>query len=182
MKLLFDFFPIVLFFVFFKFSGIYTATIVSIVAVVIQVAIVWIKNRRVDTSYKITLFCMLILGGSTLFFHNPLFIKLKPTIIYWISAIVLIISSSIGKSNLVEKLMGKNIVLSPLIWKRMNFSWAGFLLLMGTANLYVAYSYNTDIWVNFKFFGGLGLTVLFVLIQAVYLSRCAHFTFGDTQR
>lgn len=182
MKLLFDFFPIVLFFVFFKVSGIYTATAITMAASVLQVLICWLKNKRVDNVYKLTLGFVVILGGATLFFHEPVFIKWKPTVVYWISAFALVVGHWLGKVNLLQKLMEKNMTLSPLIWNRLSLSWASFLFLMGFLNLYIAYSYDTDTWVNFKFFGGLGLTALFVVIQAIYLSRYAHFTFGDTQR
>ena len=182
MKLLFDFFPIVLFFIFFKLSGIYTATVVTIFASIAQVLICWIKNKRVDNVYKITLAFVVVLGSATLFFHNPVFIKWKPTVVYWVSGFALIISHFLGKTNLLYKLMSKNITLPSSIWNRLSMSWAIFLLIMGVMNLYVAYSYDTNTWVNFKFFGGLGLTALFVLVQAVYLSRNAQFTFGDTQQ
>lgn len=182
MKLLFDFFPIVLFFLFFKLFGIYTATMVTMVASILQVLICWLKNRRVDTVYQLTFIFVVVLGSATLFFHNPVFIKWKPTVVYWISAGALMINYWMGKTNLLQKLMGKTMTLPTLAWNRLSFSWATFLFLMGMANLYVAYFYTTDIWVNFKFFGGLGLTIVFVLIQAIYLSRYAHFTFGDTQQ
>ncbi len=182
MKLLFDFFPIVLFFLFFKLSGIYVATAVTIAASVLQVLICWIKDKHVENTYKVTLAFVVVLGSATLFLHDPLFIKWKPTVVYWISAMALIISHFCGKSNLLQKLMGKNIELPSLVWSRISFSWAFFLFLMGIINLYIAYSYDTNTWVNFKFFGGLGLTALFVLFQAIYLSRYAHFTFGDTKR
>lgn len=182
MKLLFDFFPIVLFFVFFKLSGIYVATMITMVASALQVLLCWLKNRRVDTVYKVTLAFVLVLGSATLFFHNPVFIKWKPTVVYWVSALALIMSHILGKKNLLERLMEKNITLSLAVWNRLSFSWAIFLFFMGVGNLYIAYIYDTNTWVNFKFFGGLGLTAVFVLIQAVYLSRNAHFTFGDTQQ
>jgi intracellular septation protein len=186
MKLLFDFFPIVLFFIFFKLSGIYVATTITIIASVLQVLICWIKDKKVENTYKITLAFVVVLGGATLLFHNPVFIKWKPTVVYWVSAIALIVShifsKKSGEHNLMKRLMGKNMMLPMLIWTRINFSWALFLFLMGSMNLYIAYYYDTDTWVNFKFFGGLGLTALFVFIQAIYLSRYAHFTFGDTKR
>ncbi len=182
MKLLFDFFPIVLFFVFFKWMGIYTATIVTILASILQVLICWLKNRRVDNVYKLTLVFVVVLGGATLFFHDPMFIKWKPTVVYWLSASALLFNRFFGRSNYLEKLLGKNMQLSLQAWNYLSLSWTVFLFIMGVANLYIAYSFDTDTWVNFKFFGGLGLTAVFVLIQAIYLSRYAHFTFGDTQR
>jgi intracellular septation protein len=111
-----------------------------------------------------------------------MFIKWKPTVVYWISACALLYNRFFSQSNCLQKLMGKNIQLPSHAWSYLSLSWAAFLSLMGVANLYIAYSYDTNTWVNFKFFGGLGLTAVFVVIQAIYLSRCAQFTFGDTPR
>ncbi len=182
MKLLFDFFPILLFFIFFKMSGIYTATVVTILASIAQVLVCWFKTRKIEAVYKWTLVFVVILGGATLLFHDPLFIKWKPTVVYWISAGALLFNRFFGQSNCLQKLMGKNMQLSSHSWNLLSLSWAVFLFFMGIANLYIAYSFDTDTWVNFKFFGGLGLTAIFVLVQAIYLSRYAHFNFGDTQR
>lgn len=182
MKLLFDFFPILLFFLCFKLFGIYTATTVTIIASILQVVICWVKNKQIDLSYKITLGFVIFLGGATLLFHNPVFIKWKPTVVYWVSAAAIVISYLWKRVNLLQKLMEKNVTLSKLTWNRLNLSWTLFLFFMGAVNLYVAYAFNTETWVNFKFFGGLGLTALFVLIQALYLSRYANFTFGETRQ
>lgn len=171
MKLLADFFPIILFFIAYKFYGIYVATGVAIGASTIQVAVFWVKNRRVETMHIITLVLILVLGGATLFLHNEMFIKWKPTAINWIFALVFMGSQFIGSKPLIKKMMEKNVSLPDVIWSRLNLSWVIFFALMGLANLYVIYNFDTNTWVNFKLFGVLGLTVVFVLIQAMYLTR-----------
>lgn len=171
MKLLFDIFPIILFFICYKFYGIYTATTIAMVGSFIQVVLFRIREQRYEKMHLISLALIIILGSATLFFHDPSFIKLKPTGIYWLSALAFIGSFFIGKKTLIQKMIDSNIDLPPSIWNRLNFSWAVFFILMGTINLYVAHYYDTDVWVNFKLFGGAGLTLLFVFIQALYLTR-----------
>ncbi|GAB4391218.1 MAG: septation protein A [Gammaproteobacteria bacterium] len=171
MKLLFDFLPIVLFFITFKLYGIYIATSTAIIISVLQVGIFWLKNRRFENMHLITLAIITLLGGATLFFHNELFIKWKPTTINWILALAFLSSQYIGSKPLIQRLMDSNVNLPTTIWLRINTSWVIFFLLMGTANLYVAYNFDTNTWVNFKLFGVLGLTLVFVVIQAIYLTR-----------
>jgi intracellular septation protein len=171
MKLLFDFFPIVLFFIVYKFFGIYTATAVAMVASVTQVVFYRLKFQHYDKMHLISLVIIVVLGGATLFFHNPWFIKWKPTGIYWLSALVFFGSSFIGSKPVIQKMMEANVSLSNTIWHRLNSAWSIFFILMGALNLYVAYYYDTDAWVNFKLFGGVGLTLLFVFIQAFYLTK-----------
>lgn len=171
MKLLFDFLPVLLFFTAYKFYGIFVATGVAIAASILQVAIFWFKNRRIEPMHIITLVLIVTLGGATLLFYNELFIKWKPTAINWAFALVFLGSQLFMSKPLIQKMMEKNVQLPTLIWKRLNLSWAVFFFLMGDANLYVIYHFDTDTWVNFKLFGVLGLTVLFVIIQAIYLTR-----------
>ncbi len=171
MKLLFDFFPIVLFFICYKFFGIYTATAVAIAASVAQVIFYRLKHQHYEKMHLISMALITILGGATLFFHNPWFIKWKPTGIYWLSSVVFIGSTFIGKKPLIQKMMDGNISLPTQIWNRLNIAWALFFIVMGALNLYVAYHYDTDFWVNFKLFGGAGFTLLFVFFQALYLTR-----------
>lgn len=171
MKLLFDFFPILLFFLVYKFFDIYTATAVAMFASVSQVAIYRLKYQHYEKMHVISLAIIMVLGSATLFFHNPWFIKWKPTGIYWLSSIIFFGSSYIGTKPLIQKMMEANIKLSTKIWHRLNMAWSLFFVIMGALNLYVAYHYDTDAWVNFKLFGGVGFTLLFVLIQAFYLTK-----------
>ncbi|HAT1972098.1 TPA: septation protein A [Legionella pneumophila] len=171
MKLLFDFFPIVLFFIVYKFFGIYTATAVAMIASLSQVALYRLKFQHYEKMHLFSLAIIMLLGGATLFFQNPWFIKWKPTGIYWLSALVFFSSSYIGSKPLIQKMMETNINLTTKIWYRLNLAWTLFFIVMGALNLYVAYHYDTDVWVNFKLFGGVGFTLLFVLIQAFYLTK-----------
>lgn len=171
MKIFFDFFPIILFFITYKFAGIYYATAVAIGASLLQVGFLWLKNKRLETMPVITLFCVVFLGGATLIFHNELFIKWKPTAIYWIFSLLFLATQFIGNKPLIRRLMEEKVVLPDAVWKKLNLSWVIFFLVMGALNIFVAYHFSTDIWVDFKLFGSLGLTVVFVLIQAVYMTR-----------
>lgn len=171
MKLLFDFFPILIFFISYKLFGIYNATAIAMGAVLIQVGFYRLKHQRYEKMHLISLALIFVLGGATLFFHNPWFIKWKPTGIYWLTSLVFLGSSFIGSKPLIQKMMDGNISLPQKIWYRLNYAWAVFFILMGGLNLYVAYFYSTDFWVNFKLFGGAGFTLVFVFLQAIYLTR-----------
>ena len=174
MKLLFDFFPIVLFFIAFKFAGIYIATIATMIAACLQVSIYWLKYRRFEILHIITLVTLLILGGSTLLLHNELFIKWKPTAIYWIFALTFLGSHFIGEKLLIQRLLDKQIKLPLFAWQRLNTMWIVFFVLMGTLNLYVVYHFNTNVWVNFKLFGTFGLSLVFLVIQGIYLQKSGY--------
>ena len=171
MKLLLDFFPIVLFFVAYKFAGIYTATAVAIVATVAQIA--WLRWRtgRVEAMQWVSLGVIVLFGGATLLAHDDTFIKWKPTILYWLMGGALLLGQLIWKRNLLKTLLGDKVKLPEVAWTGMRRSWTGFFAAMGALNLWVAYSFDTDTWVNFKLFGGMGLMVLFVIGQSVWLGR-----------
>ncbi len=171
MKFLFDFFPVVLFFVGYKIWGIYTATAIAMVASLVQVFLYRIIYQRYEKTHLFSLGIIFVLGGATLIFHNEWFIKWKPTGVYWLSAILFLGSNLITSKPLIQRIMESNICLHNAIWIRLNYAWAVFFIIMGTINIYVAYNYSTDIWVNFKLFGGIGLTLLFVFIQAIYLTK-----------
>lgn len=171
MKLLFDFLPIFLFFLTYKFYGIYIATAIAMVTSLFQVGFHRIKHQRYEKMHLISLGLIFVLGGATLFFHNPWFIKWKPTAIYWLTSLVFLGSNWIGKKTLIQKMMEHNINLPQQTWTLLNTAWAMFFIMMGSLNLYIAYSFTTDTWVNFKLFGGAGLTLIFVFLQAIYLSR-----------
>lgn len=171
MKLLFDFFPIVIFFVCYKYFGIYVATAVAMLASLMQVLFFRLKHQRYEKMHLISFALVMVLGSATLFFHNPWFIKWKPTGIYWLSSMIFFGSAFIGEKTITQKMMGSNISLPPKIWARLNMAWAIFFIIMGALNLYVAYNYNTDAWVNFKLFGGAGITLVFVFLQAIYLTQ-----------
>ncbi|MEM1243229.1 MAG: septation protein A [Pseudomonadota bacterium] len=171
MKLLFDFFPILVFFVCFKLYGIYFATAAFLIASILQMAYQWYKHRHFEQMHIVT-FCLgMVFGTATLLLHDALFIKWKPTVIYWACSIVFITSQFFGAKPLIERMLEANISLPRPIWYRLNWSWSIFFILMGIINLYVIYHYSTNTWVNFKLFGMLGMTIVFILIQAVYMSK-----------
>ena len=171
MKLLFDLFPVILFFAAFKLGDIYIATAVAIIATFAQIGWVWFKHRKVDTMLWVSLAIIVVFGGATLFFHNPTFIKWKPTALYWMFGVVLLGSAWLLQRNLIRKMLEAQIKLPDPVWTRLNLAWAGFFIAMGLLNLYVAYNYSEETWVNFKMFGGMGLMLAFVLAQGFYLSR-----------
>lgn len=171
MKLFFDFFPIALFFIAYKLFGIYVATAIAMAAAVFQVIFYRLKHQHYEKVHLLSLGIIMVLGSATLFFHDPWFIKWKPTGIYWLMALLFLGSTFVGQKTLIQKIMENNISLPQRIWKRLNLIWFTFFGLMGFLNLYIAYHYDTDTWVNFKLFGGLGLTFVFVFFQAVYLAK-----------
>lgn len=179
MQILFDLFPVLLFFAAYKFGGIYAATGAAIAASALQVGFVWFRHRRVEKMHLVTLALILVLGGATLLLHDNRFIMWKPTLVNWLFAAAFLGSALIGEKTVVERMMGDRIALPRPVWRRLNWSWALFFALLGGANLYVAFYYGLDlpaerreeIWVNFKLFGMMGLTVAFAAAQVFYLSR-----------
>jgi intracellular septation protein len=171
MKLFFDFFPILLFFIAYKFFDIYVATAVAIAATFLQVTFTWLKTRKVATMQLTTLAIIVIFGGLTLYLHDEQFIKWKPTVINWLFAGAFLGSQIFGQKTAIERMMGSSLTLPKPIWCRLNLSWVTFFLIMGSANLYVMSHYDRDTWVNFKLFGMLGLTFMFIVLQSLYLSR-----------
>jgi len=171
MKLLFDFFPILLFFITYKFYDIYAATAVAIAASFIQVGISWFKTRKIEPMHIITLLIIVVFGGLTLYLQDEMFIKWKPTVINWLFGVAFLASQIFGERTFIERMMSTNLTLPKPVWRRLNLSWAVFFIVLGGVNLFVMYTYDTETWVSFKLFGMLGLTFVFVLLQSVYLSR-----------
>jgi intracellular septation protein len=200
MKFLFDFLPIALFFGCFKYaenhkdwaaafatqhfgfmvSGgsvgvkqapVLLATVVVIVATLAQVAWLKLRHRKVDTMLWVSLVLVVVLGGLTIWFHNETFIKWKPSVLYWAMGTALWLSPLLAGKNLLKVMLGEQLQLPARVWHRLNFAWVAFFAGMGLLNLWVAYSFSTDTWVNFKLFGGIGLMVVFTIAQGLYLSR-----------
>ena len=170
MKFLFDLLPVVLFFVAFKLADIYVATAVAIGTTVLQVAWLKLRRQRVPGMLWASLAIIVVFGGATLLLQDETFIKWKPTVLYWLFAAVLA-GSALMRRNLIRSVMSQEMQLPDAIWARLNISWIVFFAFMGAANLYVAFSYPLDTWVNFKLFGGIGLMLLFVVGQALVLAR-----------
>lgn len=172
MKFLYDFFPILLFFIAYKMYDIFVATAVAIVASFVQVILFWIKHRRFENMQLITLGLIALLGGATLMFQDENFIKWKPSVVNWLFAVVFLGSQWIGEKPLIQRLMEQHIQVDhPRVWTVVNLSWVGFFIFSGLLNLYVAFNFSTDVWVNFKLFGLMGLTFVFVIIQGIYLTQ-----------
>ena len=171
MKFLFDLFPVVLFFVAFKLAGIYVATAVAIVATFLQVGWLKLRGKRVDPMLWASLGIIAVFGGATLFLQDETFIKWKPTVLYWLLGSVLAFAALVFRRNLIRSMLSQQVQLPDAVWSRLNWSWVGFFAFMGALNLYVAFNYSTDLWVNFKLFGGMGLMLLFVVVQAAFLAR-----------
>ncbi len=171
MKLLFDLFPVILFFAAFKLFGIYAATAAAIGATIAQVA--WTKWRhgKVDTMLWVSFGIITLFGGATLLLHDETFIKWKPSILYWVFSAALLLSNLLFKKNLMRALMQEKLTLPVRVWNRVNLSWCLFFAVLGVVNLYVAFNYSTDTWVNFKLFGATGMMLVFVVVQAMVLSK-----------
>jgi intracellular septation protein len=196
MKLLFDLFPVILFFATFKFAEkdpawaagwvaallgggavdakqapILLATVVVIVATVAQIAWVRFRHGKVDKMLWVSLVLVVVFGGLTLAFQDETFIKWKPTILYWVFSATLAFAALVLKKNPIKAMLGEQMTLPEPVWARVNLSWVGFFAFMGALNLFVAYNFSTDAWVNFKLFGGMGLLFAFVIVQGVMLSK-----------
>lgn len=170
MKLLFDFFPVVAFFVAFKLYDIFVATAVIIVAAVLQIVIHWFWKRSFNRMHIASTVLILIFGAITLTLRNELFIQWKPTVLYWLFASIFLASQYFGEKPIVQRIMQEAVQLDPVRWRRLNMMWVAFFAILGAVNLYVVYNFDENTWVNFKLFGILGLTVIFVLLQGVWLA------------
>jgi intracellular septation protein len=170
MQLLADYLPLILFFVAFKWQGIYVATAVAIVASVIQIAWLRFKRGRVEVVHWLSLAIIVVFGGATLALQDDTFIRWKPTVLYGVFGAILAIGRVAYRKNLLACLM-KGVVLPDSVWSRLTWAWVAFFAFMGATNLYVAYSYPLDTWVNFKVWGGIGLFLVFAVAQGFWLSR-----------
>ncbi|MBO5657951.1 MAG: septation protein A [Duodenibacillus sp.] len=194
MKLLFDLFPVILFFATFKYgeshaaelarylqqsfggefdpsqAPILAATVVAVLASIVQVGITLAKGKRPEVMHWISLGIIVVFGSLTIWLHNEMFIKWKPTILYWVFATILVFGTLTGK-NFMIKLMGKSIQLPMRAWDAMQKAWIVFFSLVGALNLVVAYLFETATWVNFKLFGLLGLTLMFTLGIGVWVAK-----------
>ena len=173
MKLFLDFFPVVLFFIVFKLFDVFTATAVAIAATVLQIAWVRYKYGRVELMQWISLGLIGVFGGATLMFHDENFIKFKPSVLYVVMALALWIGHFAFRKNFIKKLMAEQIQVPDEVGQVLVHAWGAFFCFMAGLNLWVAYHFDTDTWVNFKLFGGMGLMFVFVVLQAVYLSTKA---------
>ncbi|WP_034915148.1 MULTISPECIES: septation protein A [Erwinia] len=171
MKQLLDFLPLVVFFVFYKLYDIFVASGALIVATALALVASWVLYRKVEKMTIVTFVLVAVFGTLTLVFHNDEFIKWKVTVIYTLFAAALVFSQFWMKQPLIQTMLGKELTLPALAWRRLNVAWAIFFLACGLANIYVAFWMPQEIWVNFKVFGLTGLTLLFTLFSGVYIYR-----------
>lgn len=171
MKFLFDLFPVILFFIAYKFAGIYAATGVAMAATFAQIGWLWFRGRKIDTMLWISLVIITVFGGLTLLLQDKSFIQWKPTVLYWAFAATLLGGALFMKKNFIRMLLAEQMELPESAWTRLNWSWIGFFVFMGIANLLVAFNFSEDDWVNFKLFGATGLMLVFVLGQGLLLSK-----------
>jgi len=162
---------VILFFVTFKLSDIYVATAVAIGATFLQIGALALLKKKVEPMLWISLVIIVLFGGATLVLRDEMFIKWKPTVLYWLFAAVLAGAELLLRKNLIRAMLGQQVQLPAPVWARLNWSWVAFFVFMGVVNLAVAFNFTTDQWVNFKLFGATGLMLLFVIGQAMYLAR-----------
>lgn len=173
-KFLFDLFPLILFFALFKATDdIFIATAGAIVASFLQIGWIRLKGNPIETTHWINLGVIVVFGGATLYFHNEVFIKWKPTVLYWLFAGILVGARWLLGRNIMQHLMGKQITLMPAVWDKLNLMWSGFFVVAGCLNLFVAFSghFTESQWVNFKVFGLMALLIVFVILQSLWLSK-----------
>lgn len=175
MNTLLEFLPVVVFFAVYQFVGgveaVYPATLAAILTAILTLGLQWLRHRRVERRALVMLAVLVVLGGLTLALRDPRYIKLKPTLVSWLTALIFLGSQFIGERPLIERAMGGSLKAPAFAWRRLNLAWVGFFFLLGALNLFVAQTYSTDLWVDFKLFGILGLTLVFSVLQAFWLMR-----------
>lgn len=171
MKGMVELLPVILFFVSYKFYDIYVATIVAMIAAVITAGVSWIHKKKLEVRNIIPLAVIIVFGGATLLLEDPIYIKWKPTVVTWLMGLIFLVSQFIFKKALFKKLMGAKLELPDHVFNRLNMLWGLFFLIIGTVNLVVAYTCDTNTWVNFKLFGVSGMTLIFAVVQSFYIFR-----------
>jgi len=179
-KILLDFLPIVLFFVAFKYYNLMIATQVAIVASLLQLIWLRLSTGKIQKVNLVSFLSILILGGATLLLKDDIFVKWKPTAVYWLLATALFFSQLFGKKPLIQHLGETGIQLPAKIWRQLNIIWGVFFGAMGVANLYVVYNFDTNVWVNFKLLGTLGLTLVFIICQSIYMAKHSQIQNGNS--
>jgi intracellular septation protein len=211
MKLLIDFLPVILFFVTFKLASsraaeaaawatqhlgfmvaggvvgageapILLATVVVVIATLVQVAAMLALGKKVEPALWVSLALIVVLGGLTIYLRSETFIKWKPTLLYAVMALVLTVAHLGWRKNLMRSLLGSQLALPDGVWLRLLWLWVAFFAAMAIVNIWVAYSFPTEVWVNFKLFGLMGLMIVFVLAQGVYLSKHLPDQVGKSDR
>lgn len=170
MKMLFDFMPILIFFTAYMLKDIYFATWVAIVTAVLQVGGYWLKFKRFETMQVISLVMIVIFGGATLLLHDPIFIKWKFSVVYWLTGLFFLSTLFIGEKTLVQRVMDHQISLPEPVWRNLNLSWVAYFMILGFVNIMIAFRLSTEHWMYFKL-GVIGISFLFVLGQSFYIAQ-----------
>ena len=172
-KIIFDFLPLILFFIALKLGDIYIATKVAMAATVLQIIWLKVKRQRIEASHWLNLIVIVLFGGLTIYLQDENFIKWKPTVLYWIFALIIAGALLISNNNLIKRLMGTQITLPEPVWTKLAYSWSAFFALMGILNLFVAFSgyFTIDQWATFKVFGLTILLIVFVIGQSLVLAK-----------
>lgn len=174
MKFITDLFPVILFVVAYQLYDIYVATQVLMASVVLQLVLLKLLGKPIEKMHWITLVLVLAFGGLTLGLHDPQFIMWKPTVINWMFAAALLLSQVFMQRGILRRMLDSVAHFPDFVIARLNWAWAFFLFSLGVLNLYVAYNFSEQAWVNFKLFGLMGLSLLFVVGQSLYLARHMH--------
>lgn len=172
MKLLFEFLPLILFFIAFKWLGIFVATGVAIATAVLQFAWMKLRGKPIGTMQWISLGVIVVFGGATLLLEDDFYIRLKPTVLYWACASTLFVGRVFFNASWLQKVMPKDeLVLPEAVWAKLTWAWIVFFVGMGCLNLYVGLNYSLDTWANFKVWWSMGIILAFSLAQGVYMAR-----------
>ena len=183
MKLILDFFPIVIFFIVYKMTGdLITATAVLIPATILQMVYTKWSTGKIEKMQLVTLVMVVFFGGMTVLLKDGDFIKWKPTVVNWLFGGVFLASQFVGKKPVVQRIMEQGVQLPHKAWRGLNQAWVGFFISMGVVNLYVAFNYSEETWVDFKLFGMLGLTLVFIVAQGFYIAKYMSHQSDTTQQ
>jgi intracellular septation protein len=178
MQLLIDFGPVIAFVVAYWLTDFKTAVLVIMAAVVVQVAATWLRSRTVSKMAIVSAALVLAFGGISLVLNNELIFKWKPTVLYWAMAIAFAISAFVGRKTLAQRMLeavpNEEFKLAAADWTRLNLMWVVYFAISGLANIFVAYTFDEATWVNFKLFGLMGLTLVFVVVQSMWIANRAE--------
>lgn len=169
-KIIFEFFPIIIFFIAYKASNIFTATSIALIVEIVRIVHNIVLCHTLTKVRIFNFFLVLVLGTTTIYFHNPVFIKWKVTILYWLFGITFISSAILRKKYIIREVIKKEINLPIKDWRNIDISWGVFFILLGILNLIVAYHCSTDSWVKFKLFGTPGIITIFILVQISFVA------------
>ena len=171
MKFLFDLFPVVLFFIFYKIYDIYIATAALMAATYIQIILLYLFKKKIEKMIIFTAIVLTVFGGMTLFFQSNVFIMWKPSIIYWVFGLVILVANKFYNKNLIQMSLGTQVELKKQYWQNLSCSTALFFIFLGFLNIYIAQNFSEDTWVNFKLFGMTALLFLYIISITIYISK-----------